>query len=84
MTIGSRDDCVFNPARCSVGFIDNSSTQIVETANVRMILDLGQNCPFNLNCVKQSHNEVLDDPTVLSAVETFIGAPTVLFESRRE
>jgi hypothetical protein len=75
MTIGSRDDCVFNPARCAVGFIDNSSSQIVETANVHMMLDLGQNCPFV--CIKESHREVLANPTVLSAVETFIGAPTV-------
>jgi hypothetical protein len=75
MTIGSRDDCVFNPARCSVGFTDNSSSQIVETADVHMLLDLKQNCPFA--CIKQSHQEVLTNPTVLNAVETFIGAPTV-------
>jgi pimeloyl-ACP methyl ester carboxylesterase len=75
MTIGSRDDCVFNPARCAVGFIDNSSSQIVETANVHLMLDLKQNCPFI--CIKESHSEVLGNPTVLNAVETFIGAPTV-------
>jgi hypothetical protein len=73
MTIGSSDDCVFNPGQCSLPGADNTSTQVVETANIAATLSLGQNCAFA--CVVESHSEVLRNPEVLNAIEIFVGNP---------
>jgi hypothetical protein len=78
MTIGSRDDCVFNPGKCALPGVDNTSTQIVETADVPVMLDLGQNCQFSQeNCILPSHAEAWQNGTVVSEVIKFIGAPMI-------
>jgi hypothetical protein len=81
MTIGNADDCVFSPRRCGAlakGLVDNSSSQIVNTAT-RHSLTLGGNCsgPAQFpseECIAVSHERVLLDPRALELVEAFVRA----------
>ena len=44
-TLGNQNDCIFNPAFCGAESIpDNSSTQIVEGANITQLLSLDVGC----------------------------------------
>ncbi|MER2511750.1 MAG: alpha/beta fold hydrolase [Nitrosomonas ureae] len=70
MTVGSSDDCVSNPGKCLMLGHNNTSTQIIESANAKPLLNLGGNCP--LACVNQSHSKVLSDSEVRMMVNTFL------------
>jgi len=80
-TIGSRDDCVWNPNKCHFSTNDNTSSQIVDNADNATLLDLGGNCNVNFNpslsCISDSHSRVYKDSAVLNMIKTFIGSPTV-------
>jgi hypothetical protein len=78
MTVGSLDDCVFNTLKCIdlKKFTDNTSSQIVDTANRRWLSSLGGNCIDVLSCIPDSHERVLSNPEVVNEVKIFIGAPT--------
>jgi len=78
VTIGSSDDCVWNPNRCGALFEtrNNSSTQIIENATVPALLALGANCPLEL-CITLSHSIVQMDPNVLDIIQLAVGSPTV-------
>ena len=79
MTVGSWDDCVFNPKRCALLGVDNTSSQIVETADFYMRFHLGQNCSYwelGDECIEFSHAVVHENATVVNQVIAFIGAPT--------
>ena len=83
VTIGSSDDCVWNPANCNLPGRDNTSTQIIENANVAERFELDGNCPVNLlvpsthACFFRSHSIVLGDSRVLGIIRQAVGSPTV-------
>jgi hypothetical protein len=82
ITIGSNDDCVWNPSRCEIPKLsDNTSSQIIENAE-NILLSLGGNCPavpgLSLEeCIARSHSRVLIDSFVLNLIGQYVGSPTV-------
>jgi len=82
LTVGSKDDCVFNLRRCGLPGPKNTSSQIVRPAD-RLLKKLGGNCGlgklrlFGARCIELSHNAVLEHPDVLDRIEEFVGSPTV-------
>jgi uncharacterized protein (TIGR03437 family) len=84
MTIGNSDDCLWNVNACDWAGQDNSSTQIVLTADVGFFA-LGGTCLINpvflptvvRECLEQTHKRVLDDPRILELIEQIIGSPTI-------
>jgi pimeloyl-ACP methyl ester carboxylesterase len=81
LTIGNRDDCVWNPRRCPfVLFLptfllpNNERGQIIDAAAV-LFVHLGGNCAFNPTCVASSHARVLGHPLALGSIDVFSGSP---------
>lgn len=79
VTIGSNDDCVWNPELCSpfpFPTIDNTSTQIIKNADAAVLLNLGGDCHLRA-CITRSHNKVYKNSIVLDRIQGFVGSPTV-------
>ena len=76
MTLGSQDDCIWNPFKCSLPATqDNSSSQYISSADVSIPFSLGGNC--FLFCVKNSHSMILNNGTVLHLISSQFGSPNV-------
>jgi len=94
VTIGNTDDCVFSPFRCLEGgargrgplprglWLDNVSSQIVETAVSRLV-SLGTPCLVRNFfagagvCIGPSHSAVLSSPEVLGILNGYIESSVV-------
>lgn len=81
MTLGNRDDCIWNPRRCGLRGTNNSSTQINEDADVHRLLSLGGNCGVlptsvaaRVVCLFDSHGWVLENPRALNLINDFVRA----------
>lgn len=90
LTLGNRDDCIWNTRNCGISGRNGSSTQINEAADVHKRFRLGGNCdvrdirlrPERVFCILNSHGMILKlkkhrIPNVRRLIEEFAGLPTV-------
>jgi hypothetical protein len=84
ITVGSSDDCVWNPFACGILSANNTSTQIVNNADETRLFSLGGNCQANQvilavlhQCIVTSHSRVYENSAVLDIIRLAVGSPTV-------
>lgn len=76
LTIGNAQDCLWYLSNCNYlpgEWVDDTSSQVVRTASVARLFDLGTNgCSHYAPCVGDSHTLVATDATTVSLVASAI------------